>query len=297
MVYTLTLNPALDCVVELKNLNFDNINRADEQRFYCGGKGINVSAVLNRLGVQNTALGIAGGFTGRELIRLAEADGINCDFVLSECINTRVNVKIRAEKELDINPSGEGVNSGDLDALMSKLERLHSGDTLVLSGSVPRGINNDIYADIMRRLSLRGIKFVVDAEGDLLLNTLKYKPFLIKPNHHELGTIFNTAADSEDEILACAKKLKEIGAQNVLVSRAEKGAILVDENDRVYVQKAACGTLINSVGCGDSMVAGFIAGCEKGYEYALRLALACGSATAFSPALATADEIQNLLGK
>ncbi len=293
MVYTLTLNPALDYVMQVKSLGFGEINRAEETELRCGGKGINVSAVLNELGVDNTALGFAAGFTGSELLRLLSESGIKNDFIFTENGATRINVKIRTGQELDINAGGFSPDEGNMKTLFEKLDSLiKNGDWLVLSGSLPKGVSASAYADIMKMLSDRDAKIAVDTEGDALLEALEYSPFVIKPNHIELGELFGKTVDGD--VIPYANELRSRGAKNVLVSMAERGAVLVDENDRTYKSENAEGELVNSVGCGDSMLAGFIAGYIKtgDYENALRLATACGNATAYSETLATKDEIE-----
>lgn len=295
MVYTLTLNPALDYTLYTDGISFDDINRAKSENISYGGKGINVSVILNRLGVDNTALGFAAGFTGKELIRLLENDGIRHNFILLERGNTRINVKIRTGQELDINANGNELSSENIEALKSKLNALlKDGDILVLSGSLQSSLSSTTYADIMDAFGGRDILFALDTSGDALLESVKRRPFIVKPNHIELGDLFDARCDTEEEIITCAKKLQSLGARNVLVSRAENGALLFDENGGVHKAENAEGTLVNSVGCGDSMLAGFIAGYKKtgDYDYALRLATACGNATAYSKTLATKEEIK-----
>lgn len=293
MVYTVTLNPALDYVMHVEKLRYDDINRTTAEEIYYGGKGINVSVILSRLGIKNTALGFLAGFTGKELEKMLINDGINCDFNYLKSGNTRINVKIKADTQLDINANGPHINSADIEALLSKLEGIQSGDYLVLAGSIPANLPDDIYRRILLRVANRGVNVAVDATGDLLMNVLQYKPFLVKPNHHELGDLFGTTVDTDEDIVRYAKRLQDMGAVNVLVSRASKGAMLIDEYGNSHSIGVAPGELVNSVGCGDSMVAGFLAGyIEKNdYSYALRLGSACGNATAFSPELATKDEI------
>ena len=295
MVYTVTLNPALDYVMKTGSLSCDNINRSKEELISYGGKGINVSVILTRLGVENTALGFLAGFTGCELEKMLTADGIKCDFCYLEQGSTRINVKIKADAELDINASGPHISESDIEKLLSKLQQVKSGDIIVLAGSIPDNSPANTYETIVNYLKGRGVKFVVDASGELLKSVLKYKPFLVKPNHLELGELFGTTAETEEEIVHHARELQKLGAQNVLVSRAEKGALLLDENGCISKVGAVNGTLINSVGCGDSMVAGFIAAyLETGnFTEALKLGAACGSATAFSESLATKEEIAN----
>lgn len=297
MIYTVTLNPALDYVLHSENLTVGEINRSEREEIFFGGKGINVSSMLSRLGEDTTALGFIGGFTGDELLRLIEKENINCDFCKVKNGQTRINVKIRSGEETDINARGPEITAEDIENLMKKLDRTESGDYLVLSGSVPQSISDDIYEKILRKLEDKSIVFCIDASGKLLLKTLRHRPFLIKPNHHELGELFGVKAESEEEIISCAKKLQSLGALNILVSRAEKGAILITEDGKIYRSENAEGTLINSVGCGDSMLAGFIAGYieKKDYSYALKLGTACGNATAYSEGLATRDEIDEIL--
>lgn len=297
MVYTVTLNPALDYYLQVDELDFSNINRSSSERFCYGGKGINVSAVLNELDIPNIATGFSAGFTGAELERLLQCDGIKSDFVHCKNGNTRINVKLRSNCEFDINAKGNEICETDIEALFKKLDLIKDGDFLVLCGSVPKGCQKDIYERILAYLSDRKVKTVVDAEGELLLNCLKYKPFMIKPNHHELSDIFNVEANSDEQVVCLSEKLKEMGARNVLVSRAEKGAILLDSENQVHYASAVKGELVNSTCCGDSMVAGFVAGYINtgDYDYALKLATACGSATAFSEGLGKREEIENLI--
>ena len=296
MIYTVTLNPALDYVMKVGNIRFDDINRSESEEIYYGGKGINVSVILTRLGVENKALGFVGGFTGEKLYEMLKKDGIECDFNTLKNGYTRINVKIKAQTELDVNAQGPAISREDIALLLEKLDEIKQGDFLVLAGSIPNTLPDDIYERILSRLDGRGINFVVDATGDLLKNVLKYKPFLIKPNHHELGDLFGVETKSEDDIVFYAKKLQEMGARNVLVSRAKDGATLIDEQKNVTTFENVEGELVNSVGCGDSMVGGFLAGwIEKGdYSYALKLGAACGNATAFSQELATDNEIKDV---
>lgn len=297
MVYTVTLNPALDYVMKVGSLRYDDINRTTAEEIYYGGKGINVSVVLSRLGVENTALGFLAGFTGAKLEEMLKADGINCDFNYLKSGNTRINVKIKADTELDVNACGPDIAAADVEALLSKLDGIQPGDYLVLAGSIPSTLPDDIYQQMLARLSDRGVNFVVDATGDLLLNVLQYRPFLVKPNHHELGDLFGVVTDTDEAIIEYATKLQSMGARNVLVSRAKDGAMLIDENGNSHKIGVAQGKLVNSVGCGDSMVAGFVAGYidKADYAYALKLGSACGNATAFSEELATKEEIMTVL--
>lgn len=296
MVYTVTLNPALDYVMKLKALRTDDINRTDGEEIYYGGKGINVSVILTQLGIPNTALGFLGGFTGKKLEEMLKNDNISCDFNHLKNGDTRINVKIKADKEIDLNACGPEITKEDMQSFLRKLDGIKSGDYLILAGSIPNTLPDDIYEQILERVGDRNINCVVDATGDLLKNVLKYKPFLIKPNHHELGDLFSVQIKSDDDIVKYSKKLQEMGAKNVLVSMAKDGAMLTDENGNVHKIGNAKGKLINSVGCGDSMVAGFTAGYIKtaDYSYALRLGSACGNATAFSEKLATREEIERV---
>lgn len=297
MVYTVTFNPALDYVMTVNNLTTHDINRAESEKIYYGGKGINVSAVLSQLGVPSIALGFVGGFSGNELVRLINEDGIKSDFVELDSAYTRINVKIRSEKELDINADGPRIPEEKIKELFEKLEALQDGDFLVLAGSIPSSMPKDIYSSIMEKLQSKKIKIAVDTSGNALLNTLKYKPFLIKPNHHELSEIFGTEMNTTENVIEYGKKLQDMGAQNVLVSRGGDGAVLIDETGEIYIAEAIKGQLVNSVGCGDSMVAGFIAGYiqSENYEYALNLSVAAASATAFSEELAKKNEILNYI--
>ena len=296
MVYTVTFNPALDYVMKLKNLSDRDINRTESEELYYGGKGINVSAILSRLKIPNIALGCAAGFTGEKLIEMMERDGIKNDFIeLSEGF-TRINVKLKFTEELDINANGPKIPKEKTEELLLKLKRLNFGDYLVLAGSVPPSLPNDLYGKILEKLRGNGIKTVVDTTGNQLLNVLKYRPFLIKPNNYELAEIFGEDMDSTENIIAYAKKLREMGAVNVLVSRGGDGAVLIDEHGDVHNSKAVAGNLVSSVGCGDSMVAGFIAGYIKcgNYTDAFKLSVASSAATAFSVGLAQAAEIKDI---
>lgn len=297
MIYTVTFNPALDYVVKLDELQSNDINRTEEEQIYYGGKGINVSVILSRLGIENTALGFLAGFSGKQLESMLNEEGVKSDFLYLKNGYTRINVKIKAQKEYDINAKGPIIEQNDVDLLLKKLLELQDGDGVVLAGSIPKSLSNDIYEKVLKQLSDKNIMSVVDATGDLLLNVLKYKPFMIKPNHHELGEIFGVKIKNLDEVEFYSKELQKMGARNVLVSMAENGAVLVDENKKLHKIQSVSGKLVNSVGCGDSMVAGFIAGYLKSndYEYALKLGTVCGSATAFSNSLATKQEIENLL--
>ncbi len=296
MVYTVTFNPAIDYVVRMDSLKIGAVNRTRSENMYFGGKGINVSLVLAELGIKSKALGFVAGFTGRAIAEGVREMGVETDFVqlLEGC--SRINVKIKSEDETEINGQGPQIPESAINALYEKLDGLQDGDTLVLAGSIPSTLPSDIYEKILARLSLKKIKTVVDATKDLLLNVLKYKPFLIKPNNHELGEMFGVELKTDEEIIVYAKKLREMGAENVLISMAGDGAVLVDEHDEIHKCGVCKGKVKNSVGAGDSMVAGFIAGSAKGdYDYALKLGTATGGATAFSDELAKKDEIFELL--
>lgn len=296
MVYTVTLNPALDYVMKVGKLRYDDINRTTAEEIYYGGKGINVSVILTRLGIPNTALGFLGGFTGKKLEEMLIADGINCDFNYLQSGDTRINVKIKADTEVDVNACGPKITPDEASTLLSKIDAIQDGDYLILAGSIPNTLPNDIYERILGRLKEKNVRCVVDATGDLLMNVLKYEPFLVKPNHHELGDLFGVETKTDEDIIKYAKELQKLGAKNVLVSRAKDGAMLIDEHGESHKIGNADGLLVNSVGCGDSMVAGFVAGCiqESNYSYALKLGSACGNATAFSEGLATKDEIMRV---
>lgn len=296
MVYTVTFNPAVDYIVRTDEMNVGKVNRSTSEEIYFGGKGINVSLVLSELGIKSKALGFAAGFTGRAIEEGVNAKGVETDFVHLNNGFSRINVKIKSEQETELNGQGPRISDEAIDELYKKLDGLKNGDTLVLAGSIPNTLPSDIYEKILEYLSEKNIKAVVDATKDLLLNVLKYKPFLIKPNNHELGEMFGVTLTGVDEIIEYAKKLKEMGAVNVLISMAGDGAVLIDENGRVHTCGVCKGTVRNSVGAGDSMVAGFIAGSLDGdYEYALKLGTAAGGATAFSDGLAQKDEIYRLL--
>ncbi|MCC8073239.1 MAG: 1-phosphofructokinase [Clostridiales bacterium] len=297
MIYTVTFNPALDYVLHVDGLESKDINRAHGEELYYGGKGINVSVILSRLGINNTALGFLAGFSGRQIEAMLEKENIESDFVYLKKGYSRINVKIRADKEYDINASGPEIAQSDVKELTEKLDKLQSGDILVLAGSIPNSLPDDIYEKIAERLFEKEINFVVDASGDLLKNVLKYKPFMIKPNHHELGDLFGVEIKSVDDIVTYGKKLQDMGAKNVLVSRGKDGAALLDEHSKLHTIGNVPGKIVSSVGCGDSMVAGFLAGYTqtKDYEYALKLGSACGNATAFSQNLADKEKIFSML--
>lgn len=299
MIYTVTFNPALDYVMKVEKLRYDDINRTYGEELNYGGKGINVSAVLSTLGVENVALGFKAGFTGEKLEEMLRQDGIKTDFISLAKGNTRINVKIKSDTELDINACGPEVSAEEVEKLFEKIASLKKGDVLVLAGSVPKELPSDIYEQILAKTSENGVEAVVDSTGELLLNVLKYKPFLIKPNNFELGDLFGVKIKNEEEIIRYAKELQKMGARNVLVSRGKDGALLIDENQNTYSIGIIPGKPLNSVGCGDSMVAGFVAGyLEKhDYAYALKLGSACSNATAFSYSLANAQGIRDAFEK
>lgn len=299
MIYTVTFNPAIDYVVELVSFNIGEVNRTTREYMNLGGKGVNVSRVLTNLEIPNTSLGFIAGFTG-EALRTGLAEmGVKTDFIKLKEGNTRINVNIKGISETDINARGPEISDEAIEELFEKLNILKEGDILVLAGSIPTSLPSDMYERIMSKLYGKGIKFVVDATKDLLLKSLKYEPFLIKPNNHELGEIFGIQLKNDDEIIYYARELKKKGAKNVLVSMAGDGAVLVDENNIAHKIGTPKGKVVNSVGAGDSMVAGFLAGyLEKGdYQYALRMGTASGSASAFSEGLATKQEVMDLLTK
>ncbi len=296
MIYTVTFNPAIDYVVHTNGMNWGSVNRSSHEEIYFGGKGINVSIVLRELGVTSKTMGFTAGFTGKAIEQGVCAMGIEADFVRLGHGNSRINVKIKADEETEINGQGPDIDADALEKLFGKLDRLSDGDILILAGSIPQSLPSDIYEKILERLSGRDIKTVVDATNDLLINVLKYHPFLIKPNNHELGEIFGVSVNTHEEAAEYAAKLREMGARNVLVSMAEKGAILLDENGKLYECGVCKGLVKNSVGAGDSMLAGFVAGCEKGdFGYALKLGTACGGATTFSEGLAKKELIDELM--
>ena len=297
MIYTVTFNPALDYIVNMDNLKLGETNRSTSEMILSGGKGINVSIVLKNLGFNNVALGFVAGFTGEEIENGTKKLGITTDFIHLKEGLSRINVKLKANEETEVNGTGPIISENELNALYGKLENLKKDDILVLAGSVPNTLPQDIYEKIMEMLQDKGIKIVVDATKDLLLNVLKYKPFLIKPNNHELSEIFGVEIKTEQEIIDYAKKLQDKGARNVLVSRAGDGAILIAENGDIYKSPAPKGKVVNSVGAGDSMVAGFIAGYLKNnnYEEAFKMGVASGSASAFSKYLAKKEEIIEIL--
>ena len=297
MIYTITFNPALDYIVKMDEFNLGHVNRSNNEFVYAGGKGINVSIVLNNLEVKSKALGFIAGFTGEEIERRVREFGCDTEFIKLSSGMSRINVKIKADVESEINGGGPDISSDALEELYKKLDTLTVGDILVLAGSIPKTMPTDVYERIMERLQEKDVKFIVDTTGESLLKVLKYNPFLIKPNHHELGELFGVKLNSKEEIIEYAKKLKDMGAQNVIISMAGDGAVLIDSNGGVTTSNVPKGVVKNSVGAGDSMVAGFIAGylnSEK-IEDGFKLGVATGSASAFSEGLATKDYVYELL--
>ena len=296
MIYTVTFNPSLDYVIGAEKLEPGKINRTTRENIYPGGKGNNVSVVLSNLGHKSKALGFVSGFTGEALEKMLDDFGCYTDFIQLDNGFTRINVKINAGEETEINGQGPKISEEAIGKLYEKLDALTKGDVLVLAGSIPSSMSDNIYRDIMADLKDRGVMIVVDATKDLLLNVLEYHPFLIKPNNHELGEIFDVKLTTREEVIPYGRKLQEKGARNVLVSMAGEGAVLIAEDGQVFDTPAPKGKLINGVGAGDSMVAGFVAGWieKQDYEYAFHMGVASGSASAFSENLATKEEIINV---
>ena len=297
MIYTVTFNPALDYVVGVDQFHIGAVNRTTYESITYGGKGINVSCVLNQLGTKSVALGFIAGFTGAEIEVGVKGQGIETDFIRLKEGMSRINIKLKSDEETEINGQGPIINDAELNLLFEKLDTLNNEDILVLAGSIPNSLPDDIYEQIMAKINTKGIRVVVDATKDLLKNVLKYHPFLIKPNHHELGELFGVTLTSDEEIIHHAKELQRLGARNVLISMAGDGSILVDETGTSTKMGVPKGTVKNSVGAGDSMVAGFLAGflASGNFVDALRLGTAAGSATAYSMGLASKELIQELL--
>ena len=305
MIYTITFNPALDYTVQVEKFEIGKINRTKSENILAGGKGLNVSIILKRLGIENTALSFIAGFTGKELERKIQQYNIKTDFIEVDKGYTRINVKISSleknsliqESETALNGNGPEITENDIERLLKKIQKINSNDMVILSGNIPKCINENIYEIICKELDGKNVKFVVDASQKLLMNCLKYKPFFIKPNKDELEETFNTKIETKEEIIIYAKKLQEKGAQNVLISLGGDGAILLTEKNEIYYSNTPKGQVVNTVGAGDSMVAGFIAGYLKkqNYKEALKLGIASGSATAFSAGLALKEEIDELL--
>lgn len=296
MIYTVTFNPSLDYIVSVNDFRLGLTNRTDSEQIFPGGKGINVSTILTNLGIESTALGFVAGFTGEEIVRGVEERGIRSDFIQIGSGISRINMKLKNIDGTEINGMGPKISPEKVEELMKKLDVLGEGDVLVLAGSIPASMPDDMYSRILERMDGKGVVSVVDATGDLLLNVLKYRPFLIKPNNHELGELFGVRLTKRKEVAPYVRKLQERGARNVLVSMAGEGAVLVAEDGSVYDAPAPEGVLVNAVGAGDSMVAGFTAGWleKQDYRHAFYMGVAAGSASAFSEYLATKEEIMAL---
>lgn len=293
MICTVTFNPSLDYIVSVENFQLGLTNRTSSELILPGGKGINVSTVLKNLGIENTALGFTAGFTGDEIVRRLEEMGVDSDFIRIPEGISRINMKLKSIDGTEINGMGPEISPDKIEELMQRLDKLSEGDVLFLAGSIPSSMPDDMYERIMARIDGKGVMTVVDATKDLLVNVLKYHPFLIKPNNHELGDIFDVTLKTRSEVASYGRKLQEMGARNVLISMAGEGAVLVAEDGQVFDEPAPKGKLINGVGAGDSMVAGFMAGWmeKQEYEYAFHMGVSAGSASAFSENLATKDEI------
>lgn len=296
MIYTVTFNPSIDYIVSMNGFEIGKTNRTTKEQMLAGGKGINVSTVLSNLGIENVTLGFIAGFTGLELKSMVRKQGLVSDFIELEQGITRINVKMKDYDGTEINGMGPVISSEAVEQLKVQLRKLQGGDVVVLAGSIPASMSSEIYRDLMEELAPKGIEFVVDATKNLLLNVLEFHPFLIKPNNYELGEIFGVELLQREEVVPYAKKLQEMGARNVLVSMAGEGAVLVSESGEVFMSPAPKGTLVNAVGAGDSMVAGFLAGWTESHDYghAFRMGLAAGSASAFSELLATRAEIETV---
>jgi len=297
MIYTVTFNPSLDYIIRVDDFRTGQINRTAREMILPGGKGVNVSIVLSNLGHDSKALGFTAGIIGEDLEDLLRKSGVSTDFIRVKNGCSRINVKMRSDTETEINGQGPVIEEDEIRQLFARLDQIASGDYLVISGSVPNTLPSDMYEQIMQRLEGRGIRIVVDAEKDLMTRVLKYRPFLVKPNHHELGAIFGVSLSSRAEVLPYAERLQAMGARNVLVSMAGEGAVLLSESGEVFRAPAPKGALVNSVGAGDSMVAGFLAGwIEQGsYGSAFRMGLCAGSASAFSEQLAKRREVEALM--
>ncbi len=299
MIYTVTLNPAIDYIMRMDELHMGITNRSNSEEYYCGGKGINVSLVLAELDIPSTALGFIAGFVGDAIDKWVANTYVTTDFIRLRDGISRINVKIKAGEETEINGQGPNISEDELEALMMKVDHIQDGDTLVLAGSIPNTLPDDTYERMLERISEKDVRIVVDATKQLLVNSLKYKPFLIKPNRQELSEIFDADVKTKEDIVTYAKKLQEMGARNVLISLGGDGAMLVDEDGQIHEAGVINEPVVNTVGSGDSMVAGFVAGYEmkNSYSYALTLGSVCGNATAFLPWLATKEKINELLEK
>ncbi|MGN1030587.1 MAG: 1-phosphofructokinase family hexose kinase [Butyricicoccaceae bacterium] len=297
MIYTVTLNPCIDYHVRMKPLRVGRVNRVQEESIRVGGNGINVSYVLNTLKMENKALSIVAGFTGEEICRLLVVDGIEHEYIWLDQGSSRINMQIRNGEDTSINGLGPTVTDKDIERIIRLLDQVQDGDTVVLAGAVPAGARDTVYADILSALQDRDLRIVVDAKRSLLLNTLKYRPFLIKPNQQELADIFFLSSDNVDDLVRQAKSLQSMGARNVLISMGANGSLLVTEDGQVLSHSAMDGTVRNTVGCGDSMIAGFLSGCDRSdgnLVDAYRMAIAAGSANAFSEGRGTYEEIMKL---
>lgn len=296
MIYTVTFNPSLDYFVTVDDFNIGIANKTTSELILPGGKGINVSVVLKNLGVDNTAIFFKAGFIGDEIEKRIKDRGIKTESIPVKEGSSRINLKLRSIDGTEINGMGPYITDDKIDELMVKLDKIGADDTLVLAGSIPDSVPDTIYSDIMARLDGRGVRIIVDATRNLLVNVLKYKPFLIKPNNYELGDVFGVKLDTRESVLPYAKRLREMGARNVIVSLAGEGGVLIDEDGNTYMSEAPKGKLVNSVGAGDSMVAGFIAGYleKEDMEYAFKMGLASGSASSFSEFLATKEEVERV---
>ena len=297
MIYTITFNPALDYISQVENFEVGKINRTKTEKILPGGKGLNVSTVLKNLGQDSTALGFIAGFTGDELKKEVETKGIKTDFITVQEGLTRINVKISSNVETALNGNGPKITDENINQLLEKIQKITKEDMVILAGNVPKGVNDNIYEIICEKLKQNGVTFIVDSTRELLINVLKYNPFLIKPNKEELEETFKIKIETKEDIVKYAKELQLMGAQNVLISLGGDGAILVTTEDKVYFSNAPKGKVLNTVGAGDSMVAGFIAGYKQSgdFEHAFKMGIATGSASAFSMNLATAEEVANLL--
>ena len=297
MIYTVTFNPSIDYIVSMNHFSLGKTNRTTEEKMFPGGKGINVSTVLTNLGISNIALGFIAGFTGTEIKRLSQERGILCDFITLPEGNNRINVKLKDYDGTEINGSGPDIPNTKLEELLKQLNRLKDGDSLVLAGSIPSSVPSNIYQTIMEKLKQKKVNIIVDATKDLLKNALQFRPFLIKPNRHELEEAFDIIIESKEEAIRYARHLQRMGARNVMVSLSGDGAVFVSEEGESFEADVPPGKLINAVGSGDSMIAGFLAGWETtaDYEQAFKMAVAAGSASAYSEELATKEDIEILL--
>ena len=297
MIYTVTFNPSIDYIVSMNHFSLGKTNRTTEEKMFPGGKGINVSTVLTNLGISNIALGFIAGFTGTEIKRLSQERGILCDFITLPEGNNRINVKLKDYDGTEINGSGPDIPNTKLEELLKQLNRLKDGDSLVLAGSIPSSVPSNIYQTIMEKLKEKKVNIIVDATKDLLKNALQFRPFLIKPNRHELEEAFDIIIESKEEAIRYARHLQRMGARNVMVSLSGDGAVFVSEEGESFEADVPPGKLINAVGSGDSMIAGFLAGWETtaDYEQAFKMAVAAGSASAYSEELASKKQVEALL--